>query len=120
VGLVPVSSDAEQCSWRASSKSATAPVSSPSSASIGASRSSIFSMMCGGWRRRTTVQRGSQPELEPSSPYSWDALTAGITLVAGIVLPFAYPPLRRGIRESPRLKAGANALLGAPGSATDQ
>ena len=36
------------------------------------------------------------------------------------VLPFAYPPLRRGIGESPLLKAGANALLGAPGSATDQ
>ena len=56
----------------------------------------------------------------PAPPYSWDALAAGITLIAGIVLPFAYPPLRRGIRESPLLKAGANALLGAPGSATDQ
>jgi|SRR5215475_1191101 len=56
----------------------------------------------------------------PAPPYSWDALAAGITLVAGIVLPFAYPPLRRGIRESPLLKAGASALLGAPGSATDQ
>jgi hypothetical protein len=55
----------------------------------------------------------------PAPPYSWDALAAGMTLVAGIVLPFAYPPLRRGIRESPLLKAGANALLGAPGSATD-
>ena len=56
----------------------------------------------------------------PAPPYSWDALAAGITLVAGFVLPFAYPPLRRGIRESPLLKAGASALLGAPGSATDQ
>ena len=56
----------------------------------------------------------------PAPPYSWDALAAGITLAAGIVLPLAYPPLRRGIRESPLLKAGANALLGAPGSATDQ
>jgi hypothetical protein len=55
----------------------------------------------------------------PSTPYSWDALAAGITLVAGIVLRFAYPPLRRGIRESLLLKAGASALLGAPGSATD-
>ena len=48
----------------------------------------------------------------PAAPYSWDALAAGITLVAGIVLPFAYPPLRFGIRNSPLLKAGANALLG--------
>jgi amino acid transporter len=52
----------------------------------------------------------------PAPPYSWDALAAAITLVAGIVLPFAYPPLRRGIRDSPLLKAGASALLGAPGS----
>ncbi|HEY7324337.1 MAG TPA: APC family permease [Streptosporangiaceae bacterium] len=50
----------------------------------------------------------------PAPPYRWDAVAAGITLVAGIVLPFAYPPLRRGIRESPLLKAGASALLGAP------
>jgi amino acid transporter len=56
----------------------------------------------------------------PAPPYSWDALAAGITLAAGIVLPWAYRPLRRGIRESPLLKAGADALLGAPGSATDQ
>ena len=48
----------------------------------------------------------------PASPYSWDALAAGITLLAGIVLPFVYPPLRRGIRDSPLLKAGASALLG--------
>jgi amino acid transporter len=48
----------------------------------------------------------------PAPPYRWDALAAGITLVAGIVLPFAYPPLRRGIRNSPLLKAGASALLG--------
>jgi amino acid transporter len=56
----------------------------------------------------------------PAPPYSWDALAAGITLAAGIVLPFAYPPLRRGIRESPLLKAGASALLGAPGSTADR
>jgi amino acid transporter len=55
----------------------------------------------------------------PAAPYRWDALAAGITVVAGIVLPLAYPPLRRGIRESPLLKAGASALLGTPGSAAD-
>lgn len=48
----------------------------------------------------------------PPPPYRWDALAAGITLAAGIALPFAYPPLRRGIRNSPLLKAGASALLG--------
>jgi hypothetical protein len=49
----------------------------------------------------------------PRAPtYSWDALAAGITLLTGIVLPFVYPPLRRGIRNSPLLKAGAGALLG--------
>jgi amino acid transporter len=47
----------------------------------------------------------------PPAPYSWDALAAGITLAAGVALPFAYPPLRRGIRNSPLLKAGASALL---------
>jgi amino acid transporter len=47
----------------------------------------------------------------PAAPYDWDALAAGITLAAGIVLPFAYPPLRRGIRNSPLLRAGASALL---------
>jgi hypothetical protein len=54
----------------------------------------------------------------PAAPFNWDAIAAGITLAAGIVLPLAYPPLRRGIRESPLLKAGASALLGTPGSAT--
>jgi amino acid transporter len=48
----------------------------------------------------------------PATPYDWDALAAGITLVLGIVLPFAYPPLWRGIRDSPLLKVGASALLG--------
>ena len=48
----------------------------------------------------------------PSAPYDWDALAAGITLVLGIALPFAYRPLRRGIENSPLLKAGASALLG--------
>jgi amino acid transporter len=48
----------------------------------------------------------------PPAPYEWDALAAGITLVLGIALPFAYPPLRRGIENSPLLKAGASALLG--------
>jgi len=48
----------------------------------------------------------------PPAPYSWDALAAGVTLVAGIALPFAYPPLRRGIQNSPLLKASATALLG--------
>ena len=47
----------------------------------------------------------------PAAPYSWDALAAGITLVAGIALPSAYPPLRRGTQNSPLLKAGASALL---------
>jgi amino acid transporter len=49
----------------------------------------------------------------PASPYDWDALAAGITLILGIALPFLYPPLWRGIRDSPLLKAGASALLGA-------
>jgi hypothetical protein len=48
----------------------------------------------------------------PAAPFSWDALAAGITLAAGIVLPLAYPPVRRGIANSPLLKAGASALLG--------
>lgn len=48
----------------------------------------------------------------PAPPYSWDALAAGVTLLTGIVLPFVHPPLRRGIRNSPLLKAGAGALLG--------
>jgi amino acid transporter len=48
----------------------------------------------------------------PPAPYRWDALAAAITLAAGIALPFAYPPLRRGIRNSPLLKVGASALLG--------
>jgi amino acid transporter len=48
----------------------------------------------------------------PAAPFSWDALAAGITLAAGIVLPLGYPPVRRGIRNSPLLKAGASALLG--------
>ncbi len=53
----------------------------------------------------------------PAPPFSWDALAAGITLAAGIVLPLAYPPVRRGIANSPLLKAGASALLGTrPGS----
>lgn len=47
----------------------------------------------------------------PAAPFSWDALAAGITLAAGIVLPLAYPPVRRGIANSPLLKAGASALL---------
>jgi amino acid transporter len=47
----------------------------------------------------------------PPAPYNWDVLAAGITLLLGIALPFAYPPLRRGIRNSPLLKAGAAALL---------
>lgn len=48
----------------------------------------------------------------PAAPYNWDALASGITLAVGIALPFAYPPLRRGIRNSPLLKVGASALLG--------
>ena len=48
----------------------------------------------------------------PPAPYNWVALAAGITLVLGIALPFVYPPLRRGIDNSPLLKAGASALLG--------
>jgi len=48
----------------------------------------------------------------PAAPYKWDALASGVTLAVGIALPFAYPPLQRGIRDSPLLKAGASALLG--------
>jgi len=48
----------------------------------------------------------------PAAPFRWDALAAWITLVAGLVLPLAYPPVRRGIVKSPLLKAGASALLG--------
>lgn len=55
----------------------------------------------------------------PAPPYSWDALAAGITLLAGIVLLFAYPPLRRGIRDSTLIKAGASTLLGSPASGRD-
>jgi amino acid transporter len=47
----------------------------------------------------------------PPAPYGWDALAAGITLAAGVALPFVYPPLRRGIDSSPLLKVGGNALL---------
>ena len=47
----------------------------------------------------------------PAAPFGWDALAAGITLLLGIALPFLYPPLRRGIENSPLLKAGASALL---------
>jgi amino acid transporter len=47
----------------------------------------------------------------PAAPYNWDALAAGITLVVGILLPFVYRPLRRGIQKSPLLKVGASALL---------
>jgi amino acid transporter len=50
----------------------------------------------------------------PAAPFDWDALAAAITLVLGIALPFVYPPLWRGIRDSPLLKAGAGALLGQP------
>jgi len=55
----------------------------------------------------------------PAAPFNWDVLAAGITLAAGIVLPFVYPPLRRGIANSPLLKAGASALL-SPGAAGDR
>ena len=48
----------------------------------------------------------------PAAPFNWDALAAGITLAVGIVLPLACPPVRRGIANSPLLKAGASALLG--------
>jgi hypothetical protein len=44
--------------------------------------------------------------------FNWAALAAGLTLAAGIALPWVYPPLRRGIRASPLLKAGASVLLG--------
>jgi amino acid transporter len=47
----------------------------------------------------------------PAAPFDWDALAAGITLLVGIALPFVYPPLRRGIENSPLLKTGAGALL---------
>jgi amino acid transporter len=41
----------------------------------------------------------------PAAPFSWDALAAGVTLAAGIVLPLAYPPVRLGIRNSPCSKS---------------
>jgi amino acid transporter len=47
----------------------------------------------------------------PPAPFDWDALAAGITLLLGMALPFVYPPLRRGIENSPLLKAGGRALL---------
>jgi amino acid transporter len=47
----------------------------------------------------------------PAAPFDWDALAAGITLVAGVVLPFVCRPLRRGIENSPLLRVGAGALL---------
>jgi amino acid transporter len=50
----------------------------------------------------------------PPAPYDWDALAAGITLAAGIALPFIYRPLWSGIQHSPLLRAGAGALLGTP------
>jgi len=52
----------------------------------------------------------------PATPFDWDALAAGITVAAGIILPLVYPPLRRGIRNSPLLKVGASALLDRPDS----
>jgi amino acid transporter len=52
----------------------------------------------------------------PATPFDWDALAAAITVAAGIVLPLLYPPLRRGIRNSPLLKVGASALLERPDS----
>jgi amino acid transporter len=55
----------------------------------------------------------------PASPFNWDVLAAGITLAIGIVLPFVYPPLRRGIASSPLLRAGASALLSSR-AASDQ
>jgi amino acid transporter len=56
----------------------------------------------------------------PAAPYNWDALAAAITVAAGIILPFVYPPLRRGIRNSPLLKVGADALFERPGSVNHQ
>jgi len=58
------------------------------------------------------VVKGTFAPLPAAAPFSWDALAAGITLAAGIVLPLAYPPLRRGIGNSPLLKVGASSLLG--------
>ena len=58
------------------------------------------------------VVKGTFAPLPAAAPFSWDALAAGITLAAGIVLPLAYPPLRRGIGNSPLLKVGASTLLG--------
>jgi amino acid transporter len=47
----------------------------------------------------------------PAAPFDWDALAAGITLLLGIALPFAYPPLGRGIEKSPLLKTGASVMF---------
>jgi amino acid transporter len=55
----------------------------------------------------------------PAFPFNRDALAAGITLATGIAMPFVYPPLRRGIDNSPLLKVGASALLEGPDSLGD-
>ena len=47
----------------------------------------------------------------PPSPFRIDALAAAGTLVVGILLPIVFPAVRRGIRDSALLKAGAEALL---------
>jgi hypothetical protein len=52
-------------------------------------------------------------EAQPAfDAFSWDALAAGISLVAGVIPSLAYPPMRRGIGNSPLLKAGTSALVG--------
>jgi len=48
----------------------------------------------------------------PSGAYRWDFLLAVATLVVGVVLPFVFPGLRRGIATSPLLRVGSQALLG--------
>ena len=57
----------------------------------------------------------------PAPPYSWDALAAAITLVAGIVLPFMCPPLRRGSANRPCSKPGQRPArrIGVPQLTTD-
>lgn len=48
----------------------------------------------------------------PTGAYRWDFFLAVGTLVVGILLPFVFPRLGRGIATSPLLRVGSRALLG--------
>jgi len=55
----------------------------------------------------------------PTGAYRRDFLLAAGTLVVGIVLPFVFPSLRRGIATSPLLRVGSDALLSTRASRGD-